>query len=165
MADEVSQLIALLTQKEGVLAELLALLDEEQGYLLQSDTEGLEGVAERKKALYARVGESTGLCQQLMARLAGASGAVGGRNLSQLLPLVAEPERTTLKGLQSVILELGAALDKAAKRNGCLLQGALLTVNRSLEFFFRILKSGNTYGEAGRMVGAGSGPRLLHREA
>lgn len=165
MADQVSRLIALLSEKESALQELLHLLEEEQSCLVQQDMEMLQSQAEKKQELYGRLTNSTLLCRQLIDQLAGELGVVGAHNLSPLLPGLPQPQRETLQGLQSRLLELGNGLDRLSALNGQLLQGALLTVNRSLDFFGRIFNRSTTYGGAGQMVAGANSSRLLRREA
>ena len=165
MADEVSRLIALLSEKEDALQELLGLLEEERSCLVQMDLERLQSQAERKQELYDRLTGSARLCRQLIDRIAGEQGVPGAHTLSPLLPGLPQPQRETLLGLQERLLGLGRGMDKLSSLNAQLLQTALLTVNRSLEFFGRIFNRSTTYGGAGRMVAGSSGPKLLRREA
>ena len=165
MADEVSRLIALLSEKEGALQELLGLLEEERSCLVQMDMEKLQSQTEKLQALYDRLAGSSRLCRQLIDQLAAQLGVAGAHNLSPLLPGVPQPQRETLQGLQARLLDLGRGLEKLSAANGQLLQNALSTVNRSLEFFGRMFNRSTTYGGAGRMVSGSSGPKLLRREA
>ena len=165
MADGVSRLIELLSEKENTLQELLHVLEEEQGCLVQLDVEKLQSQAAKKQALYDRLTNSASHCRRLIDKLAGELGVPGAQSLSPLLPGLPQPQRETLLGLQRRLLELGRGLDKLSSLNGRLLQGALLTVNRSLEFFGRAFNRSTTYGGAGRMVVGDQTARLLRREA
>ena len=164
MEDRVSRLIALLSEKEGALQELLQLLEEEQNCLLKHDVDLLQSQAEKKVDLYARLTNSARLSRQLIDQVAVEVGVPGANNLSLLLPKLSESQRETLQGQQRRLLDLGSALEKLSTRNGDLIQGSLLTVSRSLEFFGRMFNRSSTYSEAGRMVGGAPRPRLLRRE-
>jgi flagellar biosynthesis/type III secretory pathway chaperone len=165
MAEGIARLIELLTEKEGALQELLHLLEEEQACLVQLDMAKLQSQAERKQELYDRLTRSARLCRQLIDQLAGELGVAGAHNLSPLLPAMPLPQRETLQGLQQRLLDLGKGLEKLSSLNGHLLQGALGTVNRSLEFFGRMFNRSTTYGGAGQMVAVAPAARLLRREA
>lgn len=165
MEDGVSRLIELLSEEEGTLQELLHLLEEERNTLLQHDMAKLENLAERKQRFYDRIEASSRLGRQLIDRLASEVGVAGALTLSPVLKRLPQPERETLQGLQGRLRELGIGLERLSSQNGQLLQGALLTVNRSLAFFGRLLNRSTTYGGAGRMVAAAVSPRLLRREA
>ena len=165
MADGAYLLIEQLLRKESMLEELLHLLEEELYSLNELDVEKLESNAEKKKELYALVASSTRDSRQVMARLAEEMGVAGAESLSLLLPKVPQPERESLQVAQKKLLELGKKVDQASLRNTNILQGSLLAVNNSLEFFFRVFNRSTTYGDAGRMVGGATTPKLLRREA
>jgi flagellar biosynthesis/type III secretory pathway chaperone len=165
MEERVSRLITLLSEKESALQELLQLLEEERISLLHHDMNKLQSQAKRKLELYGQLTSSARLCRQLIDQLATDAGVAGVGSLSPLLPFLPEAERETLQGLQARLLEQGSAMLKRSAFNGHLIQGALLTVTRSLEFFGRILSRSNTYGASGRLVKGASAPRLLRREA
>jgi flagellar biosynthesis/type III secretory pathway chaperone len=164
MANSTDRLIEALIQKEVALAELLQVMEQEQRSIMEVNLGNLEVQVERKKEAFARLQQSTALCRQLMTQLAGELELPGAERLSQLLPKLAAPQREELQRLQGHLLEMGEVLKRAESTNKSLLEGALITVNRTLDFFGRIFSRSNTYGEAGRMVGAGCSPRLLRRE-
>ena len=82
MEDRVSRLIALLSEKEGALQELLQLLEEEQNCLLKHDVDLLQSQAEKKVDLYARLTNSARLSRQLIDQVAVEVGVPGANNLS-----------------------------------------------------------------------------------
>jgi flagellar biosynthesis/type III secretory pathway chaperone len=161
MADQVSRLISLLAEQEGVLQELLVALEEEQRSLVRQDLEQLQGQVENKQGLYERMALCSRRTRQLVEQLATETGGVGARNLSGLLPKLPQPQREALQETQRRMLELSARVEKLTAFNGQLLQNALTTVNRSLEFFSRIFNRGATYGGSGRIVNGSTTSRLV----
>ena len=165
MGERVSRLIALLSEEEGALQELLQLLEEEQGSLLRQDLAELQAQSEKKQELYQRLAVSSRPCRQLVEQLAGEAGATGPGKLSALIAALLREQGEQLQLQQRRMLELGDRLQRMSAQNGQLLHGSLGTVSRSLEFFGRIFNRGTTYGGAGRMTSGTSGPRLLRGEA
>lgn len=164
MGKAVDELLTALTDKEEILEALLHLLEEERASVVQLDLTELDRQGERKGDLYARLERSSAHCRALMARLAADTGGDAGR-LSALVAAVGEGEREELERVRQRLLELGGRLQELSQSNRALLEGALATVNRSLEFFGRMFNRSNTYGEAGRMVGGAPRPRIFCREA
>jgi flagellar biosynthesis/type III secretory pathway chaperone len=164
MANLTQQLIEALTVKQGVLAELLQAMEAEQRSIMEANVELLDAEVERKNEALARLQQSAALSRQLMAQLAAELGLPAAGTLSELLPKVQPPAKEELQALQGKLLAMGDLLKQAESTNRSLLDGALLTVNRTLDFFSRVFSRTNTYGEAGRMVGGGASPRLIRRE-
>jgi flagellar biosynthesis/type III secretory pathway chaperone len=164
MANSTHQLIEALIQKEGALAELLQVMEGEQRCIMEVNLENLEVQVEKKREALARLQQTAALSRQLMAQVAAELELPGAGKLSELLPKVAAPQREELERLQGRLLEMGDILKRAESTNRSLLEGALLTVNRTLDFFGRIFSRSNTYGEAGRMVGGACAPKLVRRE-
>jgi flagellar biosynthesis/type III secretory pathway chaperone len=165
MAKSIEQLIEALGQKEVVLAELLRLMEEERRCIVELDMASLELQVEKKKEALARLQQCATLAKRLMAELASELELPKAERLSALLPKLVSSQREELQELQRRLLEQGALVQSVEATNKSLLEGALGTVNRSLEFFGRLFSRSNTYGEGGRMVGGGCPPRLLRREA
>ena len=164
MANDVDLLIGELVRKEGALAELIRICADERRCIVQRDLAGLEVQEERKREALAALQERTAACRKLMARAAVEFELAESATLSQLIAK-APPQREELERLQGRLLDLGGELKQSESHNESLLKGALSTVNRSLEFFGRLLSQSTTYGESGRMVGGACRTRLLRREA
>lgn len=158
-------LIEALTRKEGAMEELVQLLAEEQRSIIELDLASLEIQVDKKKEAFARLERAASHCRQLMTQLAAELGLPEADRLSLLIPKVAPPQREELRGLQGKLLGLGNLLERVEADNGSLLQGALVTVNRSLEFFGRAFNRSTTYGEAGQMLGGGPRASIVCREA
>lgn len=165
MANGTDRLAEALLRQEGALTELLQVMQEEQLSIKEVNLEGIETQVERKREALVRLQEAALVARERMGEVAVELGLPAVEKLSQLLPKLPQPQREELQRLQGRLLALGDLLKQAETTNRSLLEGALLTVNRTLDFFGRIFSRSNTYGEGGRMVGAGCSPRLLRREA
>lgn len=165
MANSTEQLIEALGQKEIALAELVGILEEEQRSLLELDLASLDLQVTRKAEALAGLRQRAARCRSLMAQLSQELGIPEAKTLSALLPALPSPDREELCGLQERLLELGESGKRQEAANDSLLKGALLTVNRSLEFFGRLFSRSATYGEGGRLMGGACSPKLLRREA
>lgn len=164
MASSVSELISALSEKRRLMEELLHHLKEEQRCIVECDLTNLEIGVAKKKELFVQLETSSNLSRQLVKQMALELNVPEACSLSPLLPKVAAPHREILQGLQRGLLDLGTALDRLLVSNGGLLQGALRTVTRSLEFFGCMFSRSTTYGEAGKMVGGAANARIICKE-
>jgi len=164
MVETQLQLITLLSEKRDLLEKMLPYLEEERRCIVELDMARLSVVAEQKSELLDMLQETSKASRLLMQQLAGEMGMPEAQSLSPLLTKLEEPQQEELRGLQGAILASGAAFERLLRSNGDLLKGALLTVDRSLEFFGRVLNNSTTYGEAGRMVGGANRSRFLSGE-
>lgn len=164
MPETQEKLIALLTQKQQLLERVIPYLEDERGCILESNLERLAEVMEKKTALLNELQELTRRCRGQVAQLAGELGMADTKSLSPLVARLPEPQRETLHGLQGALLQMGERFDQLLRGNGDLLSGALGTVNRSLEFFGRLLNRNATYGGAGRIVDGAARSRIVCRE-
>lgn len=165
MAETEFQLITFLSEKKELLEKAIPFLEEEHRCIVELDMAKLSSVMEQKSELFEQLQVASKRCRILVKQLAAELGVAEAKSLSPLLPKLKQPEQETLRGLQRALLESGATFEKLSKSNGDLLSGALVTVNRSLEFFGRLFNRSTTYSEAGRMAERTPSPRLLHREA
>jgi len=164
MQELAMRLAALMSEEEKTLQEFLEVLEEERRSLMQMETVLLKRLTGAKQALHERLIANSRQCRQLLGPLAEKAGVPGARTLSPLIPKLPQPASGSLQELQGRLLALGAQLERLTNENGQLLNNALSTVNRSLEFFGRIFNRGATYGGSGRMVAGGGGPRLVRGE-
>lgn len=164
MVETQLQLITLLSEKRDLLEKMLPYLEEERRCIVELDMARLSAVAEQKSELLDMLQETSKRSRLLMQQLACEMGMPEAQSLSPLLSELEEPRQEELRGLQGAILASGAAFEQLLRSNGDLLKGALLTVDRSLEFFGRVLNNSTTYGEAGRMVGGANRSRFLSGE-
>ena len=164
MAIQTSDLISVLSEKETLIGSLVLLLEEERKTVVEMDMANLEQVDDRKRQLLVQLEDSNNRFRQIMRRVAGEMNLSEGANLSSLLPQIDPPSRSELKRLQAKVLQLGGKLETALGYNRDLLQGSLCMVNRSLDFFGRIFKRSNTYGQAGSMVSSPADLRLVCKE-
>ena len=158
------ELITLLSEQKNLLVRLIPFLEEERRCIVELNMDKLSVVMDGKTEVFGQLQATSKRCRGLVAKLAVELGDAEAKSLSPLLPKIKQPERETLKDLQRELLESAAVFERLSKSNGDLLGRALLTVNRSLAFFGRLLNNGTTYSGMGRMVGGTPVPRLLHRE-
>lgn len=164
MTDTPFQLITLLSEKRDLLEEVLPFLEEEHRCIMEMDMARLTAIMEQKTEILQRLQETGKRCRILLNQLAAELGSPELKSLTPLLPKLEASQQEVLRALQGEILESGASFERLLNSNGDLLGGALLTVNRSLEFFGRLLNRSTTYGDAGRMVGGANRARMVCRE-
>jgi flagellar biosynthesis/type III secretory pathway chaperone len=153
-----------MSEEEQTLQELLGVLEEEHASLLQMETARLDELTGAKQVLHDRLLATSRQCRQLLVPLAEKAGLSTARTLTPLLPKLPPTAAATLRELQGRLVQLGQRLEQLTNENGALLNNALSTVNRSLEFFGRIFNRGATYGGSGRIVAGGGSPRLVRGE-
>ena len=164
MGDSVAALITVLSEKEGIMNELIRLLKEEQRSIVDIDLAAMELADEKKRVLLVRLEDSNNRLRETLKDAAEELNLSEAPTLSCLLPKVFSSQRSTLQGLQSRLLELGGNLDRALLFNRELLQGSLRIVNRSLDFFQGLFRRSTTYGQAGGMVTSSADVRLVCKE-
>lgn len=164
MAIPTTELIAALAEKDQLIADLLQVLEEERKCIVAMDMTVLEQVDDRKRQLLVQLETTNNRFRQLMRQLGGELNLPEGVTLSAVLPKVDAAPRSDLKRLQAKIVQQGATLEAALAFNRELLQGSLRMINRSLDFFGRMFKRTNTYGQAGSMVTTAADMRLVCKE-
>lgn len=164
MATHTAELISALAEKENLTGSLLQLLEEERKSIVAMDMTVLEQVDDQKRQLLVQLENANNRFRQIMRQLAGELNVPEGATLSSLLPKMDSAPRSDVTRLQAKILEQGASLETALAFNGELLQGSLRMINRSLDFFGRMFKRTNTYGQAGSMVTSPADMRLVCKE-
>lgn len=164
MVETLLQLITLLSEKREILEKVLPLLEQENRCIVALDLDGLGEVLELKGGLLDRLQETSERSRLVLKQLACELGVPEAESVSPLLAKLEPPQRELLRGLQGALLESGAAFERLLGMNGELLQGALGTVNRSLDFFGRLFNRNATYGGAGKFVTGAPRPRIVSGE-
>ncbi|MBJ6724825.1 flagellar protein FlgN [Geomesophilobacter sediminis] len=161
----VLDLLTTLSEKERLLEEMLAVLEAERNCILTRDLDGLDEQVEKKIALFASLEELGEQARGLVFEMAADLQIPDAKSLSPVIARLDEPQRESLQGVQRVLLDRGAVVQKMLTANADLLNGALQTVTQSLNFFANIFNPGNTYGNAGKIVGSGARPAMISRGA
>ncbi len=164
MADSVTELIAVLADKEQLMGEMLQLLEKEQRSIVKLDFPALARQEHAKQQLMVIMETSNNSCRQLLKKVAAEYELPATATLSLVLEKIALPQRELLKGMQSRLFELSTSLDKMLALDRELLRGSLHMINRSLDFFKGINPDTAVYGGEGRLVQAGGAGRLLCKE-
>jgi flagellar biosynthesis/type III secretory pathway chaperone len=166
MAQRVPELLTALTETGRFMEEIYPILDEEKRCIIGLDHQGLELQVQKKTELFELIYDANARCRKLVREMAVELELPEADTISPLLPLLAEPQREALQAVQRELLERGARLQMMHASNADLLQGALQTNTRCLQFFSRILNNSSTYGCAGQMSGkAAARPRIISKEA
>lgn len=166
MGQGVLQLLSALSEKERLLEEMLKVLEDERRCILTRDLAGLDEQVEKKIELFESLEGLGSHCREIVDEMSADLDLAEEKTLSPVIARLADPQREQLQGVQRSLLERGALLEGMLASNADLLQGALQTVNRSLDFFGQLFKNdSNTYGNAGKMLGAKNSPRIIRREA
>jgi flagellar biosynthesis/type III secretory pathway chaperone len=165
MARRVPELLTALTETGRFLDEMSPILAEEKRCIMVLDHEGLELQVQKKIELFDLIYDANARCQELVREMAVELELPEADCISPLLTRLAEPHREALQAVQSGLLERGATLQRMLVSNADLLQGAMQTNARSLEFFGRVFNDSKTYGYAGQMTGKATAPRIISKEA
>lgn len=157
-------LVASLNHKQSELEELLELTRKEQRCIVDIDLAGLETLDNRKRELLVSMERTSSEYRMLLNKAAQEFQVSQADNLSSLLPKLAPAMQATLRGLQSKVIELGEALNKALEFNKLLLNGSLEHVHSSISFLRSFFTAPSTYGNAGSMVRSSEDVRLVCKE-
>lgn len=165
MAQSVQELINSLTENDRIVGELLQLLDEEPQHIAQLQGDRVEELAGRIRDLLGSLEAAASDIRRILARLAREVGLHDGATLSQIIPLLALPQRKTLEELRARLMERGELVNRLLEFNRELLSGGLQAVNSALDFFKSVMTRRTTYGDQGRLLDGSNGVRLVNREA
>lgn len=160
----IAELIKTLTEKRDALESLQAVLEEENAFITGLDAEGLRSSLSKKQQVFEKISDLNYRCRTALADAYRETGVSGGSTLSPLMAGLKQPEKDTLKILQKTLLAVARKNERLIELNKSLLENSLTLINRSLIFFTKFLTGGGTYGQAGRMVEAPAGARLVHKE-
>lgn len=164
MTASLNALMQALATNKTVLTELAAFLDEEQRSVVNLDAAAIDGQAERKQELMARLEATGASCQERLRQAAQELQLPQAETLSALMPRLAATERIALQQMQKALQALGIRVNRQLALNRELLDNSLNLVNDSLQFFNRMLTRRPTYGQQGMMMEGGSGIRLVNKE-
>jgi len=133
---QVSQLIEVINKEVLCLEKFLALLSEEQKFLVEDEVGFLrKSIEEQEKTIWeARKLEETRikLTDSLAEKLKIDKGEV---KLSKLIELVEESYSTKLRELQSTLTTLYTKLERQRKKNEFLIKQSMKYVDKSMKIF------------------------------
>lgn len=136
MHSQVSQLIEVINKEILCLEKFLALLSEEQKFLVEDEVDSLrKSIEEQEKTIGdARKLEDARikLTDSLAEKLKIDKGEV---KLSKLIELVEESYSTKLRELQSTLSTLYAKLERQRKKNEFLIKQSMKYVDKSMKIF------------------------------
>ena len=165
MASSIPQLLSLLDSKRNELQELLSLTEQEQRCIIEIDIPGLESLDNRKRELLQTMEKTNADCRKLLQEASHECQLVKVDGLTPIISRVAPPMQDKLKGVQTGLVELGDALNRAMEFNGELLVNSVRHIQDSLGFLSSFFTTSTTYGEAGSMVRNADEVRLVCKEA
>jgi hypothetical protein len=160
----ISELIVVLEEKRDAIECLQAILQQEKDLIIGLDSEGLEANSSRKLQALGKITILRDRYRNALADACRETGVSGGDALSPLIAGLKQPEKDKIAALQRTLLSTARKNERLLELNKSLLENSLSLVNRSLKFFSKFLTSGSTYGEAGRILEAQAGARLVCKE-
>ncbi len=164
MNKTITGLMAALKEKRNALDCMRDILEEENKHIIGLDYEKLRITTSGKQQVIERIAK---LNKECVAAIKGAHEELGtpsNGGFTAIINRLREPERNMVRSLQSAIFASARNNERLIGLNKDLLESSLDLIERSLGFFKRFMTSGNTYGEAGRMLQTSSGPRLVRKE-
>lgn len=158
------ELVSSLTRKRDEMEKLVMLLKEEQESIIEVDIDGLERLESRKRDLLGVMERGNAEYRLLLKDAAREFNLEKVESLSPLIQKTPLPVKETLSCLQTSLLETGRSLNALLDFNRGLLENSLQHVRQNLTFFHSLINSRKTYGDAGNMVAADGGSRLVCKE-
>lgn len=160
----IAELIEAMTEKREALERLQAVLEEENTLITGLDADGLRINSSKKQRILEIISDLNERCRKALANAYRETGVSGQGILSPLVAGLKQPEKDSLGTLQKTIRGLAIKNERLIGLNKSLMESSLKLVNQSLLFFSKFLTGGGTYGQAGRMIEAPAGSRLVRKE-
>jgi hypothetical protein len=161
---QIKQVYDRLSELEGLLEEHKELVLLERADIIGLNLAGLaarRSVMEDISSRIRVISEQTGTQIKTACDQSGIRGDIG---LSPLIAVVPKPDRELFVRLQKSIQTVAAEIENALAVNRALLEDSLAFTDQSLFTFTSMLKSSNTYGQAGRYLESVDRSMLINRE-
>jgi FlgN protein len=161
---KMSEIFGCLSELGDALRDMKILLFKERDDIVNLN---LMGLAERRETidqLFGRIGKLNGQTSLRIATACQASGSTKETCLSALIEVMPTTDRNRFVLLQQTIQRVSSEIDNAIIVNRGILEDSLAFADQTLTSFAGMLKSSNTYGQAGRYVESVDRSRIINRE-
>ncbi len=162
--NSITDLLAVLDEKAGILESVRETLEEEQRLIIEARPEHLAENTARALEFISVMELAKNRFRTLLLRTGKELGLTGCDSLSSLIP-GADPEaQLKLRAAQKRCLAAADAISRLLAMNEGLLRNSLDIIDRSISLFSRLLGGCETYGAAGRIQSGKAQAGILCRE-
>jgi hypothetical protein len=161
---KMKEIFEYLSELGDALRDMKILLFKERDDIVNLNLMGLD---ERRKTidqLFGRIGKLNGQTSLQIATACQASGNTKETCLSALIKVMPTTDRNRFVQLQQTIQRVSHEIDNAIIVNRGILEDSLAFADQTLASFAGMLKSSNTYGQAGCYVESVDRSRIINRE-
>jgi flagellar biosynthesis/type III secretory pathway chaperone len=161
---ELINLIEVVTLQNGLLNELLDVLERETDQLSEIDLEAMSVSDRAKEALTDRIAKNSSLLQKTMTEMSVREGLTAGSSLGVIANRFAARGKWELLGKQEELVSTVIRVQQLSSLNREIAECFASSVTSSLSLITRMVNQSNFYGASGGYQRRPAGAMLINRE-